>query len=75
VSPSKNGLSSCHRVIVDGTLVAEVVGSAYAPDLATAYQINFVVPPKTLSGNRVIVAQAGGIHSVPLLIPIAPAPF
>jgi uncharacterized protein (TIGR03437 family) len=62
-------------VIVDGTMVAEIVGSAYAPGLATAYQINFVVPPKTLSGNRVIVVHAGGIHSVLLLIPIAPAPF
>jgi uncharacterized protein (TIGR03437 family) len=62
-------------VIVDGTMVAEIVGSAYAPGLATAYQINFVVPPKTLSGTRTIVVHAGGIHSVLLLIPIAPAPF
>jgi uncharacterized protein (TIGR03437 family) len=62
-------------VVVDNTLVAEIVGSAYAPGLVTAYQINFVVPLKVLSGTRVIVAQAGGVHSVPLLIPIAPAPF
>jgi uncharacterized protein (TIGR03437 family) len=62
-------------VIIDGTMVAEIVGSAYAPGLVTAYQINFVVPPKTLSGTRVIVVHAGGIHSVLLLIPIAPAPF
>jgi hypothetical protein len=33
------------------------------------------VPPKTLSGTRTIVVHAGGIHSVLLLIPIAPAPF
>jgi len=60
-------------VIFDGINSAQVLGSAYAPTFATAYQINLVVPPGTPQGNRAIRVQAGGILSQQVLLPVAAA--
>ena len=48
----------------------EVLGSFYAPDAITLYQINFVVPEDALSGNRKLSVVADGVASQDSLIPI-----
>ena len=48
----------------------EVLGSFYAPDAITLYQINFRIPENALSGNRKLSVVADGVASQDSLIPI-----
>ena len=50
----------------------EVLGSFYAPQLITAYQINFRVPSNAQLGNRKFSVVAEGVASQDTLLPIGP---
>ena len=48
----------------------EVLGSFYAPDAITLYQINFRIPGNAQAGNRKLSVVADGVASQDSLIPI-----
>ena len=48
----------------------EVLGSFYAPEAITLYQINFRIPANAQSGNRKLSVVADGVVSQDSLIPI-----
>ena len=48
----------------------EVLGTFYAPDAITLYQINFFIPDDAQSGNRKLSVVADGVPSQDSLIPI-----
>ena len=48
----------------------EVLGSFYAPDAITLYQINFRIPESAQPGNRKLSVVADGVASQDSLIPI-----
>ncbi len=50
----------------------EVLGSFYAPELISAYQINFRVPTDAQLGNRKLSVVSGGVASQDTLLPIGP---
>ena len=50
----------------------EVLGSFYAPELISAYQINFRVPEDAQLGNRKLSVVADGVASQDTLLPIGP---
>ena len=50
----------------------EVLGSFYAPELITAYQINFRVPEDAQFGNRKLSVVSDGVASQDTLLPIGP---
>ncbi len=51
---------------------AQNLGSFYAPNLVTAYQVNFRVPADAQSGNLVLQVSADGVSSQQSLLPVAP---
>ncbi len=50
----------------------EVLGSFYAPNLISAYQINFRVPQDVQLGNRKLSVVSGGVASQDTLLSIGP---
>ena len=49
-----------------------MLGSFYAPNLITAFQINFRVPQDAQFGNRKLSVVADGVPSQDTLLPIGP---
>ena len=47
-----------------------MLGSFYAPEAITLYQINFRIPANAQSGNRKLSVVADGVVSQDSLIPI-----
>ena len=69
VPPARSVVSPVVGIDDEGV---EVRGSFYAPDLITAFQINFRVPQDAQFGNRKLSVVADGVASQDTLLPIGP---
>ena len=72
VGPIPAAATVVHPVVGIDDQGAEVLGSYFAPNLLTVYQINFKVLLNPQSGNRKISVVADGIPSQDALMPIGP---
>ncbi|MBI1354290.1 MAG: hypothetical protein GC160_08085 [Acidobacteria bacterium] len=59
-------------VTLDGT-VQEVLGSFYAPQLISVYQVNFIVGAAAQPGNRALQVELSGVGSKIVVLPVGAA--